>query len=446
MVDERRPTTGAPQWEDRLEHVQDLVAASLAAVDPEVAVRRYLRLKADTITVADTPYELEADSRVFIVGAGKAGVAMARAAVKVLGTRLAGGVMAVPDLPPGDGQGIAWIQGGHPLPTRGSLNAGRRMAEMLGSTRPQDLVLVLLSGGGSALLELPAEGVNLEDLRTTTDMLLRSGASIDEVNTVRRRLSKIKAGGLARLAAPARTATLLLSDVVGDRLEAIASGPTVESADASQDALEVIHRYGLGSRLSASVLATLQGSGATEPDRAPAVQHVIIGTNRMACEAAAVRARELGFQTQVLKSNLEGEASQAGRDLAGRASSVRQHGDPLPAPACLVQGGETTVNVTGSGRGGRNQELALAAAIDLDGLERCLVATLATDGVDGPTPAAGGIVTGSTAAHARALGLNPRKSLEDHDSHTFLSAVGATLTTGPTRTNVTDLAFVLVYP
>ena len=295
-VDERRPTTDGPAWEDRLEHVQALVAASLAAVDPEAAVRRHLRLEADTITVADTAYELVADSRVIIVGAGKAGVAMARGAIGVLGPRLARGVMAVPALPPGDDRGLEWIQGGHPLPTQGSLNAGRRVAEVLESTRPQDLVLVLLSGGGSALLELPVDGVSLENLRATTDLLLRSGASIDEVNTIRRRLSKIKAGGLARLAAPARTATLLLSDVVGDRLEAIASGPTVDAQDEPGAAMALIQRYGLGSHLPASVLASLQGSGATAPEKAPAVQHVIIGNNRMACEAAAGRARTLGFR------------------------------------------------------------------------------------------------------------------------------------------------------
>jgi hydroxypyruvate reductase len=446
MVDERRPTTRPPQWEDRLEHLQALVVASLAAVDPEDAVRCHLRLETGTLTVGDTPYDLDAASRVLVVGAGKAGVAMARAAVQVLGPRLTGGVMAVPDFPPGDGQEIEWIQGGHPLPTQGSVNAGRRVAEVLASTQPQDVVLALISGGGSALLELPVHGVSLEDLRATTDLLLRSGATIDEVNTVRRRLSKIKGGGLARLAAPARTATLLLSDVVGDRLEAIASGPTFDPRDEPGAGLAVIDRYDLRSHLPDSVRAALEASGAGGPEETPAVQHLIVGNNRMAAEAAARRASELGFQTQVLASTLEGEASGAGRRLAGLAKAIRQRSDPLPAPACLIQGGETTVHVTGDGRGGRNQELALAAAIELEGQEHCLVAAFATDGVDGPTPAAGGIATGSSLERARALGLDPRKSLQQNDSHTFLSRLGDTLATGPTGTNVSDLAFVLVYP
>lgn len=445
MVEKERPTTGALQWEDRLGHLQALVAASLAAVDPEACVHRYLCLETDSLIVDGTPYALDPASRVLVVGAGKAGVAMARGASRVLGARLGGGVMAVPDLPSGDGQGMAWIQGGHPLPTQGSVNAGRRVAEVLASTQPQDLVLVLISGGGSALLELPAGGLSLDDLRTTTELLLRSGAAIDEVNTVRRRLSKIKAGGLARLAAPARTVTLLLSDVVGDRLEAIASGPTVYSTDASQVALEVVRRFDLIDQLPEAVRVWLETPDALPDVDPPRVQHVMIGNNRMAAEAAAGQARELGFQTQVLESNLEGEARDAGQALARLARSIRQHGVPLPAPACLIQGGETTVHVTGPGRGGRNQELALAAAIELEGQEGCMLAAFATDGIDGPTPAAGGIVTGSTIERARTLGLDARRSLQDNDSHTFLTSLGETLTTGPTGTNVTDLAFVLVY-
>lgn len=444
LAERQLPESGPPDWPRRREHAQELIAAALGAVDPARAVARNLTLERDGLRVGDRGYPLREDSRVFLVGGGKAGVAMARAAVGILGDRLHRAVMAVPDQPSDGGQ-VDWIEAGHPLPTEGSVAAGRRFREMLAAAREQDLVLALISGGGSALMELPVQGVNLADLRATTELLLRSGATIHEINAVRHQLSQIKGGGLAQMAAPAPVATLLLSDVVGDQLEIIASGPTVPARSTRGQARRIVERYSLASELPEPVLRHLSSTAGTGSGPQPTAHHLIVANNRMAAQATAERAVELGFGCEILTTFLEGEAREVGRVAAALAKSVRAHGQPLAPPACLLLGGETTVRVIGSGRGGRNQELCLAAAISLAGWERCLLASFGTDGIDGPTPAAGGIVTGETAAEAAAAKVDLATHLDDNNSHEALSALAATIQLGPTGTNVNDLTFILVY-
>lgn len=434
----------SPSWQQRQQHADNLIQAALAAVEPAQAVRRNLRMEAGQLWLGEQPLQLGSGGQIFVVGAGKAGLAMGRASQDILGDRLQRGVMAVPQAPAQNGP-IRWLQGGHPVPTEGSLAAGRAIAECLHEARAEDLVLALISGGGSALMELPVEGVSLADLQATTQALLRCGASIDEINAVRHQLSQLKGGGLSRMAAPAPVVSLILSDVVGDRLDIIASGPTVAPVTTAQQAAAVVDHYQLGDQLPAAVIDRLQVAAAAGKPETPPSQSILIGSNRQAAVAVVDEAEKLGFHGLLLTNYLEGEAAQAGAFCAALAKSIRRHGDPVEPPACLILGGETTVQVTGPGSGGRNQELALAAAIELDGWHRCALLTLATDGVDGPTPSAGALVTGQTAQAGRAAGLDPLKHLAQNDSHTFLTALAADFRLGPTGTNVNDLAIVMVY-
>ena len=433
------------RFADHRAHLAALRAAALRAVDPASAVRRFF-----------SPADVAGAERVFVVGAGKAGAAMARAAVEILGERLTAGVIAVPQLPASAAERITFIEGGHPTPTEGTLLAGRAIADLLAQATARDLVVALISGGGSALLELPVEGLALADLRITNQQLLLSGAAVHEINVVRQRLSQLKGGGLARLAYPARVLGLILSDVVGNPLDIIASGPTVPATASPQAALAVVEKYHLRSALPSAVLRRLEGvsSSATRAadtsSAAAAVDNRLIASNRLAGEAAAAAARELGFVAALIADDWQGEAREAGERFARLVSQkARGQGEGGRGaggwPACLIVGGETTVTVRGAGRGGRNQEAALAAALVIDGLPDVVISTFATDGVDGPTDAAGAIVTGDTLVRARALGLDPQKHLDDNDSYSFFAALSNLVVTGPTGTNVNDLMFGLVY-
>lgn len=435
-----------PRFEQHRAHVNAIRAAALAAVDPAAAVRAHL-----------APADWLAAAHIYLVGAGKAGVPMALAAAELLGPRLTAGVVVVPHMPAAGlpvPPTLSFVEGGHPQPTTGSLAGGRAIAALLTRTTPNDLVLVVISGGGSALLELPQAGLSLADLQQTNAALLRSGAAIHELNAVRTQLSQLKGGGLARLAHPARVLALILSDVVGNPLASIASGPTVVGAAEAGAALAVIERYQLRAQLPAGVLYHLTHGTGPLPSEAPVVENRLVGSNRTAGEAAAAAARALGFEAEWLADDWQGEAREVGRRFA--ALLVRAPGPaPLSArarpfeavrrPRCYVVGGESTVTVRGEGKGGRNQEAALSAALVLDSLPNVALATIATDGVDGPTDAAGALVTGATLTRARALRLDVAQALAANDSYPCLEALGALLFTGPTGTNVGDLMVGLVY-
>ncbi|MDR7420007.1 MAG: glycerate kinase, partial [Armatimonadota bacterium] len=343
--------------------------------------------------------------------------------------------------------GIELIEAGHPLPDTNGWRGARRIVDLVVPAGPDDLVLVLISGGGSALLPLPAEGVTLDEKIATTDLLLRSGATINEMNTVRKHLSAVKGGWLARHAAPATVVTLVLSDVLGNPLDVIASGPTVPDPTTFADAVEVVRRFGLWNRVPASVRLRLERGAAGEVPDTPKpgdaaferARAVIIGDITAAAAAAADRAQALGYQTRLGPTDVQGEARDVGETF-GR--SVRESYETLGAagrPMCLIAGGETTVTVRGRGRGGRNQELALGAAGPIAGLPQALVASFGTDGTDGPTDAAGAVADGSTLARAREQGLDPQVALADNDTYPFFQALGDLIITGPTNTNVNDL-------
>jgi hydroxypyruvate reductase len=418
----------------RLQH------AALAAVDPAAAIHRRVRRAGHELLVEDQCHDLNAYGRVFVIGGGKAAVSMVSAIADILGGRMTQGIL-VTKYEHARGwshPAIQVIEAGHPVPDENSIRGAQAIAELARSATENDLVICLISGGGSALLTRPAEGLTLNDVQRLTDALLRSGATIDEMNAVRKHCSAIKGGHLARLVAPARLVTLILSDVVGDPLDVIASGPTVPDPTTVHKAREVLKRHGIGEAVS---LRETPKPGDPIFER---VHNVVVGSNRLAALAAVEQARALGFEALLLGTHIEGEAREVARVAAALAKGMRLHGDPLSPPACLVWGGETTVTIRGEGKGGRNQELALAAALALDGWPDLLLMALATDGTDGPTDAAGAVVTGETMARARGLGLDARAALHVNDSYRFFDALGDLIRTGPTGTNVNDLLFILV--
>jgi glycerate 2-kinase len=445
----RKSRVNSPEWCDRHGHLNAIAKAALDAVDPFETVKHHLKSLDRLITIGPHELLLEEDARIYVVGAGKAGVAMARAVEQILKDKIHAGLVSVPDLPTEKLSKIQLSQGGHPLPTGGSIQAGERIRTMLQDVNEQDLVLVLISGGGSALLELPVEGLNLSDLQTMNDLLIKSGAPIQEINIVRRQLSRIKGGGLAHLAAPAHTFALILSDVVGDSLEAIASGPTVPSTTGVKDVWKVLERYNLRERLPENVINALKNSTNLEPEYSglskDRLTNIIIGSNKVAAKAAVAHSSQIGFEGILLTTELQGEAREVGRSIAALVKAVNKFVSGAAPSVCMVLGGETTVTVHGSGSGGRNQELALAAAIELENTQNIAVMTLATDGVDGPTPSAGAMIDGETISKARELNLPAQSFLDNHDSFTFFHAIEDTVILGPTGTNVNDLVFCLVY-
>ncbi len=402
--------------------VLEVLAAALRAVDPATAVQRALAGDGGTGPVT-------------LLAFGKAAAAMAHGAAAAV--PVAGGVVVAPqagEVP----AGVELIVGSHPAPSAGSEQGARRALAVAGAAGAGDTVLVLVSGGASALAEAPADGVPLADVVRVGELLLRSGAPIEEVNAVRKHLSAFKGGRLAEAAAPARLVTLVLSDVVGSPLDAIASGPTVPDPTTYGDALGVLTLRGLVADTPPAVLAHLRagaaGAIAETPKAAPAeLEHraEVVADGATAARAAAEAARRRGLDARVVTSALTGEAREVGRRLA------------LPgSPGLDVYAGETTVTVTGAGRGGRNQELALAAAIAAAGDPALVVAALGTDGVDGPTSAAGGLVDGGTVARAAERGLDPAGHLDRNDAHPLLAATSDLLVTGPTGTNVGDVTVV----
>lgn len=443
------PTGARP--EDLREHARAILKAGLRAADAAAAVRRNLRLEGSSLAAGPWQLDLRGFRRVWVVGFGKASVPMARAVEDVLGDRVTAGVVVTKRGHGGPLRRIQVLEASHPLPGPDGEAAARRVVDLLRAAGEEDLILCLISGGGSALLPLAAEGLSLDDKVQVTDLLLRSGATIEEVNAVRKHLSGVKGGQLARTAYPARVVGLVVSDVLGNPLDAIASGPFSPDPTTYADAVRVLQRYGLWDRVPGAVRERLQRGAAGELSETPKpgdpvferVSLRVVASIADAVEGARAEAERLGYRTLVLTTWLEGEAREVGRVVAALAREEALCDRPACKPACLVMGGETTVTVRGDGRGGRNQELALAAAVALEGLDGVLVATLATDGTDGPTDAAGAFADGSTVARGRRLGMEAEQYLARNDSYPFFDGLGDLIRTGPTGTNVNDLVVVL---
>jgi glycerate 2-kinase len=426
--------------------------AALAAVEPGAAVRRHVACSGDQLVVAGRSYDLREVDKVWVVGGGKASCAMAASLSALLGGRVSGGLVVTKygHMDPGLDTGpVEVIEAGHPVPDEAGVSGARRLVGLVKGASDRDLVLVVLSGGASALLTLPAPGLSLSDLQETTQLLLRSGASIVEQNAVRKHLSHIKGGKLARRIAPARAACLVLSDVVGDPLDVIASGPAYPDPTTYGDAWDVLMKYDLSNRVPAKVrehlVTGIAGARTDTPKPEDAlfqrVQHLVVGSNRLAAEAAVSTARAEGLDALLLSTFVEGEAREVARVAVAMIREMVSYDRPVARPACIAWGGETTVTVQGEGKGGRNQELVLAAAIRMADLPDVLLVALGTDGTDGPTDAAGAAATGDTVRRARALGLDPGAYLSSNDSYSFFDELGDLIRTGPTGTNVNDLLF-----
>jgi hydroxypyruvate reductase len=425
---------------------------AVEAVDPEKAVLGHVKRVGDSLLVDGRPWDLGAYDRILVVGAGKAGAPMAKALEGLLGDRIAAGAVVVKD-----GHGIPLdrirlFEASHPIPDARGVRGAQAVAALARDANSMDLVVCLLSGGGSALLTAPAEGVTLEDKQAVTQVLLACGATIHEVNAVRKHLSGIKGGRLAALAHPAAVVSLILSDVIGDDLDIIASGPTVPDTSSFGDAVKVLKGYGVWDRIPAASRAHLEKGLAGDVPETPKPGDpsfgkdcwALVGTNFQALKAAAREAESLGYRPVILSSMMRGEARDVARAVAAIAKEAVRSGNPMPPPACILSGGETTVTIKGGGRGGRNQEFALAAAMDLEGLQGMAVLCAGTDGTDGPTDAAGAVADGATVSRARALGLDPWTHLDQNDAYPLFEALGDLVMTGPTRTNVMDVYMVLI--
>ncbi len=418
--------------------------AALAAGDVEPLVRGALALDGPTLVAGDRAWDLRRLDRIIVLGCGKAGGAMARAVEGVLGDRISEGLVVVKDGYIAPTRRVRLVEAGHPVPDPRGQAAATRLLALARSAGPNDLILFLISGGGSALTPAPAPPLTLEQKQSVTRLLLAAGATINELNTVRKHLSLLKGGQLARAALPAAMLTLILSDVVGDPLDVIASGPTVPDPTTFADALAILTTRGVADRTPAAVLERLAAGARGEVEETPkpgepifaGVTNLIVGNNEGIVSAAADAAQRLGYRPHLLPRALQGEAREAACYMLGCARG-------LGGPACLIAGGETTVTVRGHGRGGRCQEFALAAALALDPGDDRVVLAAGTDGSDGPTEAAGAVVDAGTLTRGRAAGLDPRRALDDNDAYGFLRASGDLLVTGPTNTNLLDLYLVV---
>ncbi|MBC6940190.1 MAG: DUF4147 domain-containing protein, partial [Anaerolineae bacterium] len=387
------------------ERVQRILAAAIRSAEAGAAVRRFFRRESDSLFVDGREYPLDKIGRVRVLGLGKASPAMTLPLADLLPDRATRGLLIPKATPVHAPDGFDLQPGGHPVPSEASLRAGQKARGLVRGLDENDLLVCLISGGGSALMTLPHAGVSLPDLRALTSDLLACGARVDEVNILRRQLDSLKGGGLARLASPARVVSLILSDVVGNPLEAVASGPTAPDPSTREDARRVLEKYGLAEKVPAPILEALETNPETpKPGDAlfERVQNVVVGSNARAAESACSQARSEGFHPVWLGDDWQGEARDVGRELSRILKSASE-----PRPFCLVAGGETTVAVRGRGRGGRNQELALAAVRELAGRRDLLLVSLATDGEDGVTDAAGAVVSGGTLARGLGLGLVP---------------------------------------
>ncbi len=426
--------------------------AAIKAVDPEECVNRRLQLTGMDLSIGKDVYPLATIGKLYLVGIGKAAAAMAHAVEELLGDRIDDGLIITKY-----GHGVALkhcrlLEAGHPVPDDNGVAATAALLDLVVRATPDDLILCLISGGGSALCPAPAAGITLADKQATTSLLLASGATIHEINTIRKHLSSIKGGRLCRAANGAHLVSLILSDVIGDDLDIIASGITAPDPSTFGDCLVILSRYQLLEKVPKAVRRHLAAGieGLTDETPKPGdpiftrVRNSIIGSSADALAAAAAKAKEFGFRPLIVTSTLQGEARDAARELCGIALNSLRSRNPEQPPTCLLAGGETTVTLRGKGLGGRNMELALAAAVELAGTPGIQLLSAGTDGTDGPTDAAGAFADGSTVDRAKALQFSPSQHLAANDSYNFFAPLGDLFITGPTRTNVMDLVIFLV--
>lgn len=437
--------------------IKSILEAAVEAVDPRISVIRNLKVAHDAITVPDFHKKLSEIGHIYTIGIGKASIPMARGVHEQLGDLVTGGYLicksidwkSARELP--DTYTIQ--QGSHPIPSQESVEAGKGLIQFVSNAERQDFYVCLISGGGSALCTLPYEEIELKAMQSVTDALLKCGASIQEINTVRKHIDVIKGGGLLQYISPAQSVTLVLSDVIGDELSMIASGPTVADPTTYNDAYEILENYNIIAEVPLEVIDFLkkgmQGvySETLKPDSKILKNNhnQIIGSIKSAVNAAVKKAHVEGFDTKVITTEMTGEAREKGIYLGEMLKNTALGKSDARKPVCLIAGGETTVTIQGNGKGGRNQELALAAAMELDGIANCTMITFATDGEDGPTDAAGAVITGDTVQLGREMGMQAEDYLNNNDSYCFFNRMDALLKPGPTGTNVNDLVLMFAF-
>jgi hydroxypyruvate reductase len=432
------------------------MASAINATSADAAIHQHVTRDSQYLIIQEKQYDLNHFRRIFVVGAGKAGSPMIKAIDQILGNNSTQGMVIVKEgyLDPNDdykSTRIKLIEAGHPIPDQRNLKASSELISLVSSLNQDDLVVCLISGGGSALLTSPAMGVTLDALQATTHQLLACGATISEINTIRKHLDDLKGGGLARYLSPATVITLILSDVIGDSLETIASGPTVGDPTTFLDAWAILNKYQIVDHIPEPIKSHLASGmeGKIRETLKPGdrifnkVNNVIVGNNQQASSAAMNAAKDVGFNALLLTTTLQGEASEVGRKLSTMAVEQIFEHQLISRPACLIAGGETTVTLMGTGLGGRNQELALGSVSSLAGSDQIILATLATDGGDGPTDAAGAVVTSNTYSLGKVIGLDLNDYLLRNDSYHYFDALGDLIKTGPTLTNVNDLVFII---
>ena len=434
------------------EDALNIFNSGIKAVDPVNAVKRYLTRQDDRLEIQGQTYDLSKYENIYVVGMGKASAAMAQAVEELIGDRLKAGVLNVKYDHTVPLKIVRVNEAGHPVPDEAGLSGTRQIIDMLRQTGEKDLVFCLISGGGSALLPCPVEGVTLEDKQLVTKALLECGATIHEINALRKHISQVKGGRLATLAYPSTMISFILSDVIGDDMDSIASGPTVPDTSTFSDSLYILEKYKIKHKVPSAVIQFLEKGVRGDVEETPTahdpvfrqVQNVIIGSNIQAVTASRQMAEELGYNTLLLSTFIEGETKDVAKVHAAIAREIINSGNPVERPACVISGGETTVTIRGEGLGGRNQEFALAAGIDINGLKEVIILSGGTDGTDGPTDAAGAIADGTTIERARKLGLDAELYISENNSYHFFKQLGDLIITGPTFTNIMDLRLIIV--
>ncbi len=426
--------------------------AAIKAVDPYVAIKKALKIRENILEIEGKRYDLSDFESIYVIGMGKASARMAQALEDLLGDRIKAGIVNIKYGHNASLKKIKVNEAGHPIPDEAGLEGAKEIIKLLNQTGEKDLVFCVISGGGSALLPCPAEGITLDDKQQLTKTLMECGASIHEINALRKKISKVKGGGLARLVFPSTLVSLILSDVIENRLDSIASGPTVPDISTFNECKHILEKYQIRDFVPRSIIEFLDKGVLGEVEDTPKdsdpifayTQNVIIGSNIRALEAARQKAENLGYNSIILSSSIEGDTTEAAKFHAAMAKEIINTANPVKEPACVISGGETTVKVSGKGLGGRNQEFALASAIAIDGLKGVVILSVGTDGTDGPTDAAGAIADWTTISRSKELGLDAGLYLRENDSYNFFKTLGDLIFTGPTHTNVMDIRLVMV--
>lgn len=434
------------------QNAMEIFQAGLAAVAPGAAIKKYVKRQGDILLVDGREYDLSQYRQIFVIGAGKAGSSMAAALEEILGDRITRGIITVKYGHIEELSIVKIQEAGHPVPDENGYNGTKAIFDLAASAGEDTLVICLISGGGSALMPLPVDDVTLEDKQATTKVLLSCGATIHEINAIRKHLSSIKGGGLARAVYPAPIITLILSDVVGDDLDSIASGPCVPDSMTFADCQSIFAKYAIESeipeRVRNYITRGLAGDVPETPKHGDEIfrktQNVIVANNFNALVKAKEKSEELGYNTLLLSSRIEGETREVACNHMAIAAEIELNEFPIPKPACILTGGETTVKLKGSGKGGRNQEFVLAAAMKMEGIRHCVVLSAGTDGTDGPTDAAGALADVTTLNRARHNELDPAEYLDNNDSYNFFDGLNDLYKTGPTNTNVMDIRIIIV--